>query len=247
MDTTILLIGPGLDDGTRTAKLAEHLAGRFRVLTMRRRQYRPELKPGNAPCSIAEEVEDVLELVKDVEGPLVVYGHSSGGIVALEALVAAPSRFTAAVIYEAPVVLGPPLGGEALTRARAALAEGKPGRALAIFMRDTVGLPGWQAWLIGKVVALAPQYRALVPHQIDDLEAIDRLGARLDEYSRVAVPTLLVGGDRSPAHLAQRLDALERALPRADRLVLHKQGHSADVKVPARLAEAISAFVDKAR
>ena len=245
MNATILLIGPGLDDGTRTRKLAAHLAGRFRVLTMRRRQYRPELKPDNAPCSIAQEVDDVLELVEDVDQPLIVYGHSSGGVVALEAVVADPSRFAAAVLYEPPAVIGPPLGGEVVARARAALAAGKPGRALTVFMRDTVRLPAWQAWLAGTLITLAPRYRDLVAHQIDDLEALDRLGVRLDEYARITVPTLLVGGDRSPAHLADRLDAIERVLPRADRVVLRKQGHAADVKVPARLTAAIEEFADK--
>jgi hypothetical protein len=31
------------------------------------------------------------------------------------------------------------------------------------FTRDTVGLPRWQAWLVGLSVAVIPRYRRLVP------------------------------------------------------------------------------------
>ncbi|MEV8441411.1 hypothetical protein AB0425_28865 [Actinosynnema sp. NPDC051121] len=64
--------------------------------------------------------------------------------------------------------------------------------------RGKVGLPPWQAWSAGVLTALVPRYRALVPARIDDLEALDRLGVRLDVYARITVPTLLLGGDRSP-------------------------------------------------
>src|SRR6266542_4095131 len=110
---TIVLLGPGLDDGTRTKKIAGILANRFRVIRLHRRQYRLDLKAdpklGGAPCSVAQEVEDVLAVVRAVGEPAVIYGHSDGGVVALEALAAAPSSFAGAVIFEPPAVIGPPL------------------------------------------------------------------------------------------------------------------------------------------
>ena len=41
-----------------------------------------------------------------------------------------------------------------------------------------------------------------------------------------------IGGDRSPRHLAERLDALERTLPRTRRLLMHGQGHGANDQAP---------------
>jgi hypothetical protein len=38
---------------------------------------------------------------------------------------------------------------------------------------------------------------------------------------------ILLGGERSPAHLSTRLDALARTLPHAGKAVLHRQGHGA--------------------
>jgi len=57
---------------------------------------------------------------------------------------------------------------------------------------------------------------------------------------RIDVPVLLLGGDKSPAHLRERLDALRQALPHADRLTMHGQGHNAERTAPARVAEAVA-------
>ncbi|WP_410670616.1 alpha/beta fold hydrolase [Amycolatopsis sp. cmx-4-68] len=243
----VLIIGPGLDDGTRTRKLAGILATRFRVVRLHRRLYRMDLKT-SGPCSIADEVDDVLAVAAAAGEPLIVYGHSSGGVVALEALAASPHSFAGAVIFEPAAVTSRPLGGEngeVITRARAAIAAGKPGTALTIFMRDTVGLPPWQARLAGTLSSLVPHYRELVPAQIDDLEALDRLGVRLDTYAQVAVPTLLLGGDRSPAHLIERLDAIEHVMPQAEKVMMHNRDHGADLKAPKLLAGIIETFADK--
>ncbi|MGK5556296.1 alpha/beta fold hydrolase [Actinomadura kijaniata] len=243
----LLVVGPGMDDGTRTKKLAALLARRFRVLRLQRRRYRLDLKTGDGPCSAAQEVDDVLALARAAGEPAFLYGHSSGGVIALEALAASPSSFAGAVIFEPAAVTGPPLGGEegaVVSRARAAIAAGRPGRGLSIFMREAVGLPSWQATAAGAFTGLVPRYRRLIPRQIDDLEAMNELGVRLDAYARIDVPVLLLGGDRSPAHLAERLDALEHVLPHAHRVVMPDRDHGADLKAPRQVAHIIETFVD---
>src|SRR6202011_3708451 len=109
---------------------------RFRVLRLHRRQYRLDLKTACSPCSVTQEADDVLAVVKKVGEPLVIYGHSSGGVVALEALAASPASFAGAIIFEPASVIGPPLtgkGAEVIKQARAAIAAGKPGKAMTIF------------------------------------------------------------------------------------------------------------------
>jgi pimeloyl-ACP methyl ester carboxylesterase len=248
----IVLLGPGLDDGTRDKRLASILAKRFRVVRLHRRQFRLDLKAdsklGGAPFTVAQEVEDVLAVVRAVGKRVVLYGHSDGAVVALEALAASPSSFAGAVIYEPAAVIGPPLagaGGVVLAQARAALAEGRPGKAITIFSRDAVGLPSWQAWLAGLFTTLIPRYRRLVPAQLDSFEALDQLGVRLDTYARINVPTVLLGGGRSPAHLGERLDAIQRVMPHSERVVLHKRDHGADLKHPKEVAHVIETLADK--
>jgi pimeloyl-ACP methyl ester carboxylesterase len=103
----ILIIHPGNDDGTSWRKVAARLSGRFRVVRIVRRQYRLDL-PAPCPYSMAREVEDVLALAEVIGEPMVVVGHSSGGVVALEVLAAEPSAFAGAVLFEPPVAIGPP-------------------------------------------------------------------------------------------------------------------------------------------
>ncbi|MEV0967827.1 alpha/beta fold hydrolase [Microtetraspora glauca] len=238
----VLILHPGLDDGRSWDKVVARLTPRHRVVRLHRRQYRQDL-PG--PATIPQEVEHVLAATREITHPILLVGHSSGAVVALEALVAAPEAFAGAVLYEPPVVIGDPLGGpggEINTRARQAIAAGHPGKAMRIFIRDTVGLPAWMAFLAGVFTACSPRLRPLVSHQIDDNEALDRLGVRLDAYAGIQTPMLLLGGDRSPAHLGERLDALARVLPHAERVVLHGQGHSAHASAPAEVAATIESF-----
>jgi pimeloyl-ACP methyl ester carboxylesterase len=242
--TGVAQLVPGMDDGRSWGKVAARLAPRFRVVRLHRRQYRLDIVTGS-PCTIDQEVDDVLAVAKVIGEPMLVVGHSSGGVVALEAMVASPSTFPGAVIYEPPVVIGPPLGGEALQRARAAMAAGKAGKAITIFMRDIVGIPPLVARLAGMFVAIQPRWRKFVPRQLDDVEAIDQLGVRLDAYARIEVPNVLLGGDRSPARLGKRLDALARALPRAEKVVLRGQGHGANQRAPGEVARIIETLADK--
>ncbi|WNV91675.1 alpha/beta hydrolase [Umezawaea sp. Da 62-37] len=245
----VVLLGPGLDDGTRDRKLAALLARRFRVIRPHRRQYRTDLKAdlvNGSPCAVADEVEDVLAIVRSVGGgPVVLYGHSDGGVVALEALAASPSSFAGAVVFEPAAATDEPVGGEVLARAREALAAGRPGRAMAIFFEGGVGLPAWQARAAGAAVALMPKYRGLVPGQLDSLEALDRLGVRTDVYARIEVPTVLLGGDRSPARLAAWVDAIARVMPAAERIVLPGADHGADLKHPDVVARIVEDLADR--
>jgi pimeloyl-ACP methyl ester carboxylesterase len=237
----ILVLHGGTGDETAWSPVTDRLRDRFRTVRLRRRQYRLDLPP---PVSMAQEVAHVRAIAGELDRPLLV-GHSSGAVVALEALVADPGMYAGAVLYEPPVVIGEPLGGVKLVPARQALAAGKPGPAMTIFLRDVVGLSPVMARLAGFYIGHHPQYRQRVARQLDDNDAIDALGVRLKEYAQVDLPVLLLSGDKSPAHLAERLEALEGALPRSRRLVMHGQGHNAERQAPDRVATAIARFIDE--
>lgn len=239
--TPILVIHGGLGDSTVWAPVTDRLRDRFRTVRLHRRQYRMDLP---RPVSMAQEVEHVAAIAAELDLPVLV-GHSSGAVLALEALVTDPAAYAGAVLYEPPLVIGEPLGGAKLAPARAALAQDKPGQALAIFLRDVVRMSPLMARIAGFLIGHHPGYRQRVVRQLDDSDAIDALGIRLDEYAKLDLPILLVGGDRSPRHLAERLDALERALPRTRRVVMHGQGHNAERQAPDRVARAIATFIDE--
>ena len=235
----ILILHPGLDDGGSWGKVAQLLTPRFRVIRMVRTQYRLDLP---SPVTMADEVEDVLEIAAAIGQPITIVGHSSGAVVALETLVVDSSPFTAAVLYEPPIALGATLGGEATVRAQAAMDAGKPGKAMQIFIRDIVKMPGWQAALARVFITRDARLTSFVPRQMADTAAIDALGMRLDAYAGIETPTLLVGGDKSPKHLAARLDALQSVLPHVRREVIQGQGHGAHDAAPQVVADLIAGF-----
>jgi pimeloyl-ACP methyl ester carboxylesterase len=241
MGTPILVVHGGMGDRNTWAPVTDLLRDRFRTVRLHRRQYRLDIE--GPPVTMAQEVEHVSAVAAQLDKPLLV-GHSSGAVLALEALVAEPETYSGAVLYEPPLVIGPPLGGAAQVAARAAAEAGKPGRAFTIFLRDIVGMPPWIAYAAGFMIGRDRDLATRVPRQLDDNDAIDALGVRLDAYAKIDVPVLLMGGDRSPRHLAERLDALERALPRSRRILLHGQGHMAEEKAPGRVARAIEKHFD---
>src|SRR5512135_1738908 len=93
---TILILHPGMDTGKSYARVAAILGKHYRVIRLHRRQYRLDLKADplhGSPCTVSDEVAHVLAILKTTEEPIFLYGHSSGGPVALETLLASSSSF----------------------------------------------------------------------------------------------------------------------------------------------------------
>jgi pimeloyl-ACP methyl ester carboxylesterase len=235
----ILIVHPGLDDGTAWRKVSDILSGQFTVLNILRRQYRNDI---HRRVSIDDEVADVAAICDALQKPVVIVGHSSGGVVSLEALAGRPDLFAGGVLYEPPIDMGQRIGGEALDRAIQAIAANRPGKAIQIFTRDMVGLSAGQSRMIRIFVGLSPKLKRLASSQIADNVAMQDLGTRLNAYASIERPVLLIGGDKSPAHLGKRLDVLARTIPHTERVLLRGQGHSANQRAPRRLADAITEF-----
>ncbi|MBF6209675.1 alpha/beta hydrolase [Nocardia puris] len=235
----ILIVHGGMDDGSAWTRVAARLTPRFRVLRPHRRRYRLDLTP---PATLTEEADDILALAAGLDEPPLLVGHSSGAVVALEAAAAAPRSFAGLLAYEPPVTVDEPFDQSALRTARAAVDAGKPGKAVAIFERDLFGASLAAALLFRVVVTATPRLRAWVPRQIDDLRALDQLGRRLDTYATIDLPTVLLGGQRSPAHLGERIDALLAVMPNARKVVLAGQAHNANDFAPRALARIIEEF-----
>ena len=237
----ILVIHGGSGDGSAWSRVTDALPIGLRALRYDRYPYRAGFEAGNQRGEeiMAREVADVLAIADAINGPLLVVGHSSGGVVALQA--ARRRAFDGLVVYEPPVAVTEPLGGEALKRARAALDAGKQGQAMEIHIRDIVGLRG-----LARAMRLFPPLKRAMSRfgagQIADDEALESVGVGLDQYAGITTPVLLLGGAKSPAHLRQRLTALKAALPTVDTVTLRGQGHMANQGAPQEVARVIADF-----
>jgi pimeloyl-ACP methyl ester carboxylesterase len=260
----ILLVHGGSGTADSWTAVSGLLADRFRVLSFTRATYRP-IEDGDPPVpgdgtfpgaqvppagsgarTMAAEVRDVLAVAAGLDEPALLVGHSSGAVVALEAALAAPSAFAGLLVYEPPLAVHEPLGGAALRRARAALDAGDPDTAMAVHLRDLVGIGAVPVAVLRRIPLVWRRMRVMAPAQIVDDEALEALPVGLERYEALDVPVLLLGGAKSPAHLRRRLDALAAALPRVDAtVILAGQGHSAAMRAPASVAEVIAAFATR--
>src|SRR5205823_8608687 len=96
-----------------------------------------------APYVVEREVDDLAALISEAGGSALVFGHSSGAALALEAA-ARGLAITKLALYEPPFIVDdsrPPLPGDYVTQLTALLSSGRRGDAVAFFMTTAVGLP----------------------------------------------------------------------------------------------------------
>ena len=242
---TVIIVGGGLDDGRGYGRLADQLSNRYRVLRVIRRQYRADAEPWR-PVDIEDEASDVVALARTVNTPCYLFGHSSGAVVALEAALAAPDRFGALAVFEPAIDLVElPLGRrESTVAARRAVDAGHAGQALEIFLRDMVGMPRSVAKL-SRVLAFSPRYRSqLIPGQIADQEAVERLGDRLTAYAGITSHVLVIVGTKSPAHLPRRAEVLQDRLRSSDLRRMDGASHGAPVSKAVEVSELLIADIE---
>jgi pimeloyl-ACP methyl ester carboxylesterase len=241
---TLLVVHPGGNDASSWNSVARLLADHFRVVRIRRRIYAARA-PIPADHSMAVEAADILAIAALLPPPILLVGHSSGAVAALEAALRSPTTFAALFLYEPPLPTRTPIGGAGQQLARAALAAGDPAEAVKIHLRDVVQLPAALIEPIFAASAARAIFAAHAPAQLADTEAIDALGVGITRYATLALPTTLVEGDASPLHLRERLADLAATLPNARVITLPDQGHIAHVSAPALLATTIRDAADR--
>jgi pimeloyl-ACP methyl ester carboxylesterase len=234
----VVIVHPGGSDASSWGPVASLLTDEFRVVRILRRIYASD-GPIVLPHAMTTEAADILAVAGQLERPILV-GHSSGAVAGLEAALASPQTFCALVLYEPPLSTRSAIGGEAVTRARAALVAGNPVEAMQIHMGDIVRVPGAELAAMFAIPEARAQFARFAAAQIADDEALDALGVGIDRYARLDLPVVLVEGDRSPPHLRQRLADLAATLPNVLAVVtLADQDHIAHMTAPDRLAEVI--------
>jgi pimeloyl-ACP methyl ester carboxylesterase len=237
----ILIVHGGLSDPSAWSKVAAMLAARFRVVRLHRRRYRLDLDLSE--CSMTDEVKDVRAVAAALGRQFVLVGHSSGAVVALEALAAGLPGAVGAVLYEPPALLHADEFGEAAARIRTDFDAGRIRPALSGFLRSFVQQPAAASWIAGQVLPSLPGVRDFIKGQVGDAVALNALGPRLDAYRTITRPVVFLTGDRSPKHLQERVRRLAETLPRARVVTMAGQAHGANDVAPELVSHEISRFV----
>ncbi|MFB4307775.1 alpha/beta fold hydrolase [Actinomadura sp. GTD37] len=226
------------------AATAELLAGEFHVVNYDRRG-RGE-SGDTAPYAVEREIEDLTAVIEQAGGggPATVFGWSSGGHLALNAAQAgAPVARLA--LFEPPVIADgshPPLPPDYVERLDAAVAAGRPGDAVELFLTAVAGLPG-DAVREMRGSDFWPALEAVAPTiAYDGRNVGDTMSGRPlrgDLWDKVGVPVLVLHGQDTWPHLAAGAKALAEHLPTAGLKAVPGENHST---TPAVLAPVLGAF-----
>jgi pimeloyl-ACP methyl ester carboxylesterase len=211
------------------------LSPHFTVFTYDRRG-RGESGNGK-PYALEREVEDLDALISEAGGAVYVYGASSGAGLALEAA----NRGLAIrrlALYEAPYIVDdstPPIPEDYVAQLNELVASGRRGDAVKMFMK-TVGTPGFFIALI----RFLPMWSKLesVAHTIAYDITVMGNGQKgkpfpPGRWASVRIPTLVLGGGKSPAWMQRSVRAVADALPNAQHRTLEGQTHMVKAKVQA--------------
>jgi len=236
-------------------ELAEQLAKRFTVIDYDRRG-RGE-SGDTLPYAVEREIEDLDTLIDAVGGTAALYGISSGGVLALETASRLPHKVTKLALYEPPLIVDSnhaPVRADYVPSLQAAVAEGRRGDAVEIFMIDAVGIPREYVDHMRNAPPAPPVEGEMRPPAWSDMEAIAHTLAydgiimgpnmsgnplRGDHWKTAAMPTLVIAGGASETFMHTGADALAALLPNAQRQTLEGQDHAVS---PVALAPVLEAF-----
>ncbi|MFC6010878.1 alpha/beta fold hydrolase [Nocardia lasii] len=183
-----------------------------------------------APYSVTREVEDVEAVIDAAGGRAILYGHSSGAALALEAAARMPEKVERVVIYDASYVADDAERvsyAELAATVRARLSAGQNSRALTVFLRG-IGMPGAFVALLPMVPGWKSM-KALAPTLMYDI-AITADPLPVARFASIAVPVRVVVGEKSPPELHRVATALAEAIPGATHHVLPGQNHMVSAK-----------------
>jgi pimeloyl-ACP methyl ester carboxylesterase len=183
------------------------------------------------PYAIEREIEDLDAVIGAAGGSAMVYGHSSGAVLALVAA-AKGLAITRVVAYEPPLFIPPVAEVGDLAAALKALADqNRPGDAAELFLTVAAGAPP-------EIIAMikgSPDWAGMesVAHTLwyDATIAASESEADLTAFESITVPTILVDGGRSAPWARHATDLLAKAVPNAIQVTVD----DADHRVPEHL------------
>lgn len=253
----VILVGGAL--GVRKHPMVGELAGllapHFTVINYDRRGRGDS--GDTLPYAVEREVEDIEALIDAVGGSASLYGMSSGAVLALEAANSLSSKVKKLAMYEPPFLVDgsrPPAPADYIARLNEAVAEGRRGDAVQLFMTELVGVPAEYvaqmrtgggdegsdgdmkppAWTEMEAIAHTLAYDGAIMGDMMSNKPLPR-----GRWTSVSMPALVLTGGNSPTFFHAGAQALVDLLPNARWQTLEGQDHAV---APTALAPVLIAF-----
>jgi pimeloyl-ACP methyl ester carboxylesterase len=241
-----LVVCPGSLATARDWQLvARALAPRMTTYALDRRGHGTS---GDDPEYSLEREQDDLAAVAGLaaaahDEALTLLGHSYGALIALELTRRIPPRRL--VLYEPPLALESLVGGPALDEYARAVSADDCDRALAIGLREFVGMPD-DAIAVMRQQPIWVRLSGMTPGWTREIRALDEfvagLAGDLSWYGAISIPVLLLMGELSPPWLTAASRCLARSLPAVTVAELPGQAHDAHIFAPTAVADQIARF-----
>jgi pimeloyl-ACP methyl ester carboxylesterase len=188
--------------------------------------------PADKPLTLTDEVQAVLSGVGDRAAGFDVVAHSYGATVAVRLAILAPHRVRSLCLVE-PVgfYLLPHLGPEGRLASREIrdlaqaigrdVARGEPAAAVGRFVDYWSGAGTWAAMPASRQQSLTLRAAKIVR----DFEAIAAEWLSPVDFRKLAVPALVITGDRGPRPPVLAGECMARMMPRASGATISGAGH----------------------
>jgi pimeloyl-ACP methyl ester carboxylesterase len=189
--------------------------------------------------SIDDEGRDVSAVIRVIDEPVFLLGHSYGAQVSLLAATDIPDRVRKLVLYEPPRPRA--FGQEALARFEELAGVGDWDTLAMTFFRDLLSVPVDELNAL-RGSALWPPIVGDAEATIGDLRALKRYDFQAERFKTLQIPTVLQIGTESPRDLYVT-DALAGVLPNVRIQELAGQAHEGMTTAPEMYAESVSGML----
>ncbi|WP_201003454.1 alpha/beta hydrolase [Paenibacillus glycanilyticus] len=246
----LLIIHGALSDSTRFTRLAKELAGAFRVHVIDRRG-RGMSGPQGQEYSMEKECEDVAALQKATQAEFV-FGHSYGGLVALETA-RIFNLFSTIAVYEPGVAIhSRPDEWNWLSAYETAINKKDHRTAFAHFVKGSghsplSKLPLWYAKLMLSIFIRGEHWlelEALLKQNLLEHQEVRRLAGTYSHYGNLQAKLLLSNGGKSPRSVKEMIFALNNKIPNSSKLEIPDLEHLSPENrfEPVKVADHIKRF-----
>jgi pimeloyl-ACP methyl ester carboxylesterase len=244
----VIVIPGTLATASDLTAFAALLEQRYTVHVVQRRG-RGGSGPQGDRYGIERECEDI-EAVRARTGARLIFGHSYGGLVAMQAACGS-TAFDAVAVYEPGISVNGSIPVDWTDRARREVSAGANFEAFITFIRgvnpDQTGrVPRWLLRVILRRAIPRAELRqnlALMPQAISEHTEAGRLDGRLADYREVAAATLVMRGKGlGTSRQAAVLSRLAETIPHSETMTFPKLDHFAPEKKPGQIADAVLRF-----